>query len=388
MARILAIEHDSSRQALLRSVIAGRIDAELILVNTVADGIGYLSPDAPDVVLVPTLLSPRDVNALMAAIKEKGAPQLQILNTPAIDVPAERPATTRFRLGRRALAPVRIDPAILAGLVSDALRRAAEIRAEQDARDAHARWCAERGDVTNQIPEQRQLRATTGAENRRRCERMARAEVPWISAVRMPWGLDLNLVNISTGGILLESGTKLPPGITYDLQLDAVEATLVVKARVIRAEVSRVDRGGVRYYLAAAFEQHVDLTGRRRVPSMTMPQALAELMATVVADGSAQEPSDVRFARGLRKLVRARDVLVRRAPIAPADGSESIFFNVDGDGRSRRILQILFDPDRPLNAAEFAVLKAAASMTAALQQLDRCAVQPDRMLQSRAIEVA
>jgi hypothetical protein len=73
----------------------------------------------------------------------------------------------------------------------------------------------------------------------------------------------------------------------------------------------------------------------------------------------------------LRQLVRARDVLVRRAPIVPADGSESFYFHVTGEDRARTILQVLFDPDRALTSTEFSLLKAAASLTAAVIELDR-----------------
>jgi hypothetical protein len=351
MLRILAIENDTMS---LRSILSGRVHADLAIVKTVSDAVDRLSGEGPDVVLVPALLSPRDEIELMTAVKERGAPYLQVLNMPAIDV--------------------RVHPALLAGIVSNALRRAGDLRAKYDALDAHARWCAEFGLSPVEPLQSRGAAVQQPTENRRRAERMGRGCVPWISAVRMPWGLDVNLVNISNSGILLESGTKLPPGITYDLQLDAVEATVLVKARIIRAEVSRVDPRGVRYHLAATFEQHLDLTGPRRTPPVSMPQALTELMATVVADVMSQEPAEIRFARGLRKLVPARDVLVRRAPIAAVDGSESFYFHVSGKGSSRRILQVVLDPDRPLTATEFCVLKAAASMAAALQQLETCSV--------------
>jgi hypothetical protein len=78
----------------------------------------------------------------------------------------------------------------------------------------------------------------------------------------------------------------------------------------------------------------------------------------------------IRFARGLRDLVGARDVLIRHHPIAPADGSESIYFQVKEAGASRTILQAIFDRDHALTASEFRALKAAAGLTAALLELE------------------
>jgi hypothetical protein len=190
----------------------------------------------------------------------------------------------------------------------------------------------------------------------------------------MPWGLDLDLINISSSGLLVESTSKLSAGVTYELQLDGPSGTLVVKARFIRSEVWRVDGRGVRYHSAAAFERQLDVAAGRAAaaPVASAQQALADLLAMVIAESDPQlEPADVRFARGLRQLVRARDVLVRRAPIVPADGSESFYFHVTGEDRARTILQVLFDPDRALTSTEFSLLKAAASLTAAVIELDR-----------------
>jgi hypothetical protein len=100
------------------------------------------------------------------------------------------------------------------------------------------------------------------------------------------------------------------------------------------------------------------------------PHQLAALLTTVLDPSSgAAERAVIRFARGLRALIGARDVLVRAAPIAPVDDSESIYFHVTGAGASRTILQVMFEPDRALTAAEFKLLKAAAALTAAVLEV-------------------
>ncbi len=78
----------------------------------------------------------------------------------------------------------------------------------------------------------------------------------------------------------------------------------------------------------------------------------------------------MRFARGLRKLARVRDVQLRNEPTAAVDGSDSIYFDVPGDTR-RRVLQVIFDRNHDLRAEEFRILKAAAWLTAAVLELEK-----------------
>ena len=279
MACIVAIENDPNRQAALTALLANHVNAEFIVVRSVREAVSLFAERVPDVILAPALLPPTDDAALVGAVRDLDAAHVQMLNVPAIDLaPAERHQKRRRRpFGRRAAVASGLpDNSILITLVVDCLARAREIRDEIEAADAHAAWRAERGyQPIEAVADIEAVRETVPAENRRKAERVPRAGVPWISAVRMPWDLDIDLVNISSTGILLESGTKLPTGVTYELRLEAPEAMMVVKARVVRAAVSRMDRRGVRYHLAAAFERQLDLRGRRASgPAMTPSQAL------------------------------------------------------------------------------------------------------------------
>jgi CheY-like chemotaxis protein len=380
MSRILAIEADPTRQRLLTRLVGQYVHAELIVVNSVRDAIAAVSERVPDVVLAPTLLAPQDDAELMSAVKSLHAPHLQTLTMPALDMLSERPQETKRRLGlerRTHDLGLLYDPQLVAAQIIDGLERARLIRLEHEAAIEHARWLAERGGASSTATAARpdpSHASDRSADERRRAPRIARADASWVSGIRMPWGLDLDLINISSSGLLVESTSKLSAGVTYELQLDGPSGTLVVKARFIRSEVWRVDGRGVRYHSAAAFERQLDVAAGRAAaaPVASAQQALADLLAMVIAESDPQlEPADVRFARGLRQLVRARDVLVRRAPIVPADGSESFYFHVTGEDRARTILQVLFDPDRALTSTEFSLLKAAASLTAAVIELDR-----------------
>ena len=103
MPRILAVEADSTRKTLLAALVRERVPAALTIVNSVQEAVASMAASAPDVVLVPTLLSPQDEQHLMAGIKSLDAPYVQTLTIPALALlaapPQERPR--RFHLRRR-----------------------------------------------------------------------------------------------------------------------------------------------------------------------------------------------------------------------------------------------------------------------------------------------
>ena len=137
--------------------------------------------------------------------------------------------------------------------------------------------------------------------------------MPWLSGIKFSSGPDVQLINISSTGVLVESGSKFAPGSTTELHLSGPETNLVIPVRFIRSAVARTDELGVRYYAAAAFAKALDLAGPRRTDAPAIPpQELASLLESVFATAKERsEPAHARFADGLRRLVGARDVKVR-----------------------------------------------------------------------------
>jgi len=212
------------------------------------------------------------------------------------------------------------------------------------------------------------------ADERRIAERKTSADVPWLSAIKLAWGPEVALVNISTTGVLVETGSKFQPGSTADLHLSGPETNLIVPVRFVRSAVSRIDGLGVKYHAAAAFENEIELVRPRRRSNApaTPPQALASLLATVLAEsGDGPEPASARFARGLRQLVHARDVQIRMTAGAPSAGRETLYFDIPGVDRGCAILQVVFERNYDVSDAEFRLLKAAAWLAAAVLEFDR-----------------
>ena len=379
MGSILAIEADPKRRRLLTTLIREYVKGDITIVESVKAAIASLADDVPDLIVVPTLLSPRDSEELISHVKQlHAAPYMQMLTIPALDMLVEPPKEKQRGLQIFTRRPVSLglqyDPEMVGALIADRLERAAVLRAEHDA--ALAMPVQVEGEFALVRASQKDASGNGGfhgVDDDRRCaHRSGQSEVPWLSVVRLPWGLDVDLVNISRTGLLVESGSKLAPGVTLELHLSGPGTNLVVLARFVRSEVARINRLGVRYYAAAQFERPLDVLAPRHEPvRSSTPHALAELLATVLAEADHHpEPVQIRFARGFRELVRARDVLIRHAPVAPVDDSESIYFHVKGDGRSRVILQVMFEPDRALTASEFRLLKAGALLTAAVLELE------------------
>jgi hypothetical protein len=93
---------------------------------------------------------------------------------------------------------------------------------------------------------------------RPRAERRRRTDVPWLSTVKLPWGTDARLLNISTTGVLLEAGVKVTPGTVTELKLCGPEWEIAVAAHFVRSEVADVDGVGVKYHLAAMFDTRLE----------------------------------------------------------------------------------------------------------------------------------
>ena len=398
MPRILAIEADLKRRRVLTALVREHVKANLVVVASVRAAIDSIAEQTPDLIISPALLSPPDEAELLTHMKGLDtAPYIQMLTVPALDMLADAP---REETPRRSLfGPVftrrpqslglQYDRSMVAAQIVDGLERARELRMQYAAMLAcqeaasHAprqsalvlagpgsREIAAAGDA---FIEQHLLRDHVSDE-RRIALRKSLGDVPWLSGIKLSWGAELQLINISSTGVLVETGSKFAPGSTTNLQLCGPETNLVVPVRFIRSDVARIDGLGVRYRAAAAFTKEIDLTGPRRAAGQpsTPPEALAELLGSVLSPARERsEPAHARFAQGLRQLVGARDVRVSAGGAGSAGGRETLYFDVPGDDRSRATLQVTFDRNHDVTDTEFKLLKAAAWLTAAVLELEK-----------------
>lgn len=208
-----------------------------------------------------------------------------------------------------------------------------------------------------------------------RAPRLRGADVPWISTVRLPWGLEVCLLNISSTGILVETSSKFSPGSFTELRLVGSDSTLAVPARFLRSEIVSVDGRGVRYQAAAAFEKELDLVqrGENRPDACSMSARLADWLHDLSIALKSGADADIlleRIDRGVHGLARVQDVRIAAAPTPPRDGCESVCFTV-GKGSGPTVLQATFEAGQVPSDLDFKLLQAGAALAAVVLALRR-----------------
>lgn len=96
-----------------------------------------------------------------------------------------------------------------------------------------------------------------GSERRRTIRREPHSEEP-LSHVRLRTGRELTVVNISSSGALVEGLTRLLPNTHTDLHIVTRHGRVLVRTRVVRACVWRLERDMVCYRTGLAFDRAVD----------------------------------------------------------------------------------------------------------------------------------
>jgi hypothetical protein len=213
-------------------------------------------------------------------------------------------------------------------------------------------------------------------ENQReRDHRRTRGEVPWLSTVTLPWGLEVDLLNISRTGMLVETSSRFTPGTATEFQLSGPDTRLAVSARFVRSEIAAVGPRGVTYHAAATFTKELQLREQLGPSSVaSAPRAVAELLADVLGDfdpGDDRASLRTKFLQRLRRLIPARDIQIADSPALPQGRTESIYFSVPASGSSSFVLQATFEADYELSEAEFRQLQTAATLASVVLDLER-----------------
>jgi len=80
-----------------------------------------------------------------------------------------------------------------------------------------------------------------------------------LSRVRLRTGREFTVVNISSSGAFLEGLTRLLPNTHTDIHIVTRHGRVLVRARVVRALVWRLERDMVCYRTALSFDSAVDI---------------------------------------------------------------------------------------------------------------------------------
>ena len=94
-------------------------------------------------------------------------------------------------------------------------------------------------------------------ERRRAPRRVPDGQEP-LARVRLRAGRELEVVNISDGGVLVDGQARLHPGAHVEVHVVTREGRVLVRSRVVRAFIAYLEADLVRYHGALAFERAID----------------------------------------------------------------------------------------------------------------------------------
>ena len=124
---------------------------------------------------------------------------------------------------------------------------------------------------------------TVGEAERRNWPRIPADALPNVSA-KLATGPDIRLVDLSRGGARFECEKRLLPGAKVALRLVTPDGTLVVRGRVLRSRIVRLERGGLGYDAAIAFNE--TLSQMLEEPSARPAQESQDAQAAPMPDGA------------------------------------------------------------------------------------------------------
>ena len=96
-------------------------------------------------------------------------------------------------------------------------------------------------------------------DNRRSHKRVPGKALDWVEVARVKYGPEVSIVDLSKGGVLVESDRPLKPGSKQALEIAAGGKTIVVPFGVLRSKISALGPKGAVYRAACAFSRVLDL---------------------------------------------------------------------------------------------------------------------------------
>ena len=128
---------------------------------------------------------------------------------------------------------------------------------------------------------------------RRRAVRRFVAEGEPLAVAKLRTGAQLRIVDASAWGALAETAERLLPGRHLDVHIVSAEGRILVRARVARAYVARLEATAIQYRAALAFDRTLDV----RADGYPIPVALRGIE---IDQGNryptSATPTDIEFA--------------------------------------------------------------------------------------------
>ena len=120
--------------------------------------------------------------------------------------------------------------------------------------------------LTEQVPsavraaaDRAKAEAQKMSDDRRAHQRVPGLSLEWIDVARVKYGPEVHIVDLSTGGALLESDRPLAPGSRQALEIGGADRSLVVPFGVLRSRISALGTGGAIYRSACVFSKPLEI---------------------------------------------------------------------------------------------------------------------------------
>ena len=92
---------------------------------------------------------------------------------------------------------------------------------------------------------------------RRRARRRRTVPEHGVESARVRRGVQLTVVDVSAGGVLIETSQRLLPGMPLEIHLERNKGISTMRGRVLRCGVVRLTAHSVSYRSAIGFDQHL-----------------------------------------------------------------------------------------------------------------------------------
>jgi hypothetical protein len=129
--------------------------------------------------------------------------------------------------------------------------------------------------------------------NRRQWPRLRPESVPFLKSVDFSQGTEVRVVNISRGGVLLETEVRLRPQMKIFLKLVTTEGVVKMEGIILRSSISSL-QGSPRYQTAIAFVHpfHMldDLSAALAESAEQTEELSSETTEPVIIDPSGDQP--------------------------------------------------------------------------------------------------
>jgi hypothetical protein len=107
--------------------------------------------------------------------------------------------------------------------------------------------------------------------NKRQNPRYSHAEIPSVKSIHTSSGAEMKVINISRGGALLETESRLYPGTKILLRVVTIEGIIQIAGRVLRSSSSPLD-GSTKYQSAVAFANPLNILDDLSEKAVACPQ--------------------------------------------------------------------------------------------------------------------